>query len=160
MADSSAGGSAPRAVAPEPDRRTVLAGALLGAGVAASVVDLAVFHLILHWHRFYDLSTPGAALVSDGIFHTVGWVVTVGSLLLLADVRRRATVRWDRWTGGLLVGLGAFQLVDGVVLHKVLRLHQVRYGVDLLPYDAAWTGSAVLALAAGLWVLRRNRPAA
>ena len=33
-------------------RRTVLAGALLGAGTAASVVDLAVFHLLRHWHHF------------------------------------------------------------------------------------------------------------
>lgn len=141
------------------DRRTVLAGALLGAGVAASVVDLAVFHLVLHWHHFYDLSGPGAALVSDGVFHTVGWLLTVGGLVLLADVRRRAAVSWARWAGGLLAGLGGFQLLDGVLLHKVLGLHQIRYGVDLLVYDALWIGTAALALLAGLVLLRRARPA-
>ncbi|MFI7581841.1 DUF2243 domain-containing protein [Kocuria kalidii] len=141
------------------DRRTLLAGALLGAGVAASVVDLAVFHLLLHWHHFYDLSTTGVALFSDGLFHAFGWFVTVGSLFLLADVRRRGPVSWGRWSGALLVGLGAFQLFDGVVLHKVLRIHQVRYDVDLLVYDAAWIGTAVLALAVGLVLLRRARPA-
>ncbi|MFI7582403.1 DUF2243 domain-containing protein [Kocuria sp. M1N1S27] len=140
------------------DRRTLLAGALLGAGVAASVVDLAVFHLLLHWHHFYDLSTTGVALFSDGLFHAFGWFVTVGSLFLLADVRRRGPVSWGRWSGALLVGLGAFQLFDGVVLHKVLRIHQVRYDVDLLVYDAAWIGTAVLALAVGLVLLRRARP--
>ena len=140
------------------DRRTVIAGALLGAGIAASVVDLAVFHLFLHWHHFYDLSTTGVALASDGLFHAFGWFVTVGSLFLLADIRRRGAMSWGRWTGGLLAGLGAFQLVDGVVLHKVLRIHQIRYDVDLLVYDATWIGTAVLALAAGLVLLRRTRP--
>lgn len=141
------------------DRRTVLAGALLGAGVAASVVDLAVFHLILHWHHFYDLSGPDAALVSDGVFHTVGWLLTVAGLLLLVDARRRAAVSWARWAGGLLVGLGGFQLLDGVLLHKVLRIHQIRYGVDLLAYDVVWIGTAALALVAGLVLLRRTRRA-
>lgn len=151
--------------APEPadpagqDRRSVLAGALLGAGVAASVVDLAVFHLILHWHHFYDLSTTGVALLSDGLFHAFGWFVTVGSLFLLADVRRRGPAPWGRWAGGLLTGLGGFQLLDGVLLHKVLRIHQVRYDVDLLLYDVTWIGTAVLALAVGLGVLHRTRPA-
>ena len=84
------------------DRRTVIAGALLGAGIAASVVDLAVFHLLLHWHHFYDLSTTGVALASDGLFHAFGWFVTVGSLFLLADIRRRGAMSWGRWTGGLL----------------------------------------------------------
>lgn len=140
------------------DRRTLLAGALLGAGIAASVVDLAVFHLLLHWHHFYDLSTTGVALFSDGLFHAFGWFVTVGSLFLLADIRRRGPVSWGRWSGALLAGLGAFQLFDGVVLHKVLRIHQVRYDVDLLVYDAAWIGTAVLALAVGLVLLRRTRP--
>lgn len=141
------------------DRRTLLSGALLGAGIAASVVDLAVFHLLLHWHHFYDLSTTGVALASDGLFHAFGWFVTVGSLFLLADIRRRTTLSWGRWGGGLLVGLGGFQLFDGVVLHKVLRIHQIRYDVDLLVYDATWIGTAVLALAAGLVLLRRSRPA-
>ena len=162
MADAPAArsGRAPEPAGPAgQDRRTVLAGALLGAGIAASVVDLAVFHLILHWHHFYDLSTTGVALFSDGLFHAFGWFVTVGSLFLLADVRRRGTAPWGRWTGGLLTGLGGFQLLDGVLLHKVLRIHQVRYDVDLLLYDATWIGTAVLALAAGLGVLHRARPA-
>ena len=141
------------------DHRTVLAGLLLGAGIAASVVDLAVFHLLLQWHHFYDLSTTEVALVSDGFFHAFGWFVTVGGLFLLADVRRRGPASWGRWTGGLLAGLGLFQLLDGVLLHKVLRIHQVRYDVELLPYDLVWLGSAAVVLAAGLVVLRRTRPA-
>ena len=53
------------------------------------------------------------------------------------------------WSGFLL-GLGAFQLWDGVINHKVLGLHQIRYGVDLLAYDIAWYVAAALLLIAGL----------
>lgn len=42
----------------------------------------------------------------------------------------------------------------------MLRIHQVRYGVDLLPYDVAWIGSAVLLLLIGMLILWRTRPAA
>jgi len=136
-------------------RRTLVSGLLFGAGSAALVVDLLVFHLLLRWHHFYDRSTLDAALVADGLLHAVGWCVTVVGLFLLADVRRRVEVDRTRWTGALLTGLGAFQLFDGTVNHKLLRLHQVRYDVDLLWYDVAWLGSAVLLLVVGLLVLRR-----
>jgi uncharacterized membrane protein len=138
--------------------RTVLSGFLFGCGIAASVIDLFVFHLGLQWHHFYDLSTTQVALTADAFFHAFGWFITVGGLFLLADVRRRAGVRWARWTGAVLAGVGAFQLLDGVVNHKLLGIHQIRYGVDLLLYDVTWIGSAVLVLLAGLVVLRRTRP--
>jgi len=143
---------------PDLDRRTVVSGFLFGCGIAASMIDLFVFHLGLQWHHFYDLSTPQVALAADAVFHAVGWFITVWGLFLLADVRRRGEVAWRRWTGALLAGVGAFQLFDGVVDHKVLGIHQIRYGVDLLVYDVVWIGSAVLVLVAGLVVLRRTRP--
>lgn len=139
------------------DRRLVASGLLFGAGIAASVVDLLVFHLLLQWHHFYDLSTHEAALVSDGIFHALAWGMTVAGLFLLADARRRAGLPWGRWWGAVLTGLGGFQLLDAGLLHKVLGLHQVRYGVDLLPYDLAWFGSAAVALVVGLIILWRTR---
>lgn len=140
----------------DPWRRTTAAGVLLGAGVAASVVDLLVLHLLLQWHHFYDRSTTAVAVASDGVLHALGWTATVWGLVLLLDVRRRGPVPRGRWWGGVLVGLGGFQLVDGVADHKLLRLHQVRYDVeDLVVYDVVWIGSAVLVLAAGLVVLRR-----
>ncbi|WP_299518310.1 DUF2243 domain-containing protein [uncultured Serinicoccus sp.] len=140
-------------------RRTDLSGFLFGCGVAASVIDLFVFHLALQWHHFYDLSTTRVALTADGFFHAFGWFITVWGLFLLADVRRRTQVVWTRWAGAVVAGVGFFQLVDGVVSHKLLGIHQIRYGVDLLPYDMTWIGSAVLLLVVGLLVRRRAAPA-
>src|SRR3712207_2072248 len=105
--------------------RTLLSGLLLGVGVAA-FVDETVFHQLLHWHHFYDRSTPAAGLVSDGVFHAFGWFATVAGLVLLAELRRRDAVRAPVWWGALLVGLGGFQLYDGTVQHKLMRLHQIR----------------------------------
>ena len=142
------------------DRRLLLSGFLFGCGIAASIIDLFIFHLALQWHHFYDLSTTHVALTADAFFHAFGWLITVWGLFLLADVRRRTNVEWSRWTGAVITGVGFFQLFDGVVNHKVLGLHQVRYEVDLLPYDLAWIGSAVLILVIGILILRRTRPRA
>jgi uncharacterized membrane protein len=146
-------------VAAHVGRRTVASGFLFGCGIAASMIDLFVFHLGLQWHHFYDLSTPEVALAADGVFHAVGWFITVWGLFLLADVRRRGDVAWRRWTGAVVTGVGAFQLFDGVINHKVLGIHQIRYHVDLLPYDAAWIGTAALLLLVGIIILWRTRPA-
>ncbi|MEV0901647.1 DUF2243 domain-containing protein [Actinoplanes sp. NPDC049802] len=139
--------------------RNVLSGALLGLGVAA-FVDEVVFHQLLHWHHFYDRSTPAAGLVSDGLFHAFSWFATVASLFLFADLRRRAAVDPARWWGGLLTGAGGFQLYDGTIQHKILQLHQIRYGVNVTPYDWAWNIAAVLLIAAGVVLLVRARRAA
>jgi uncharacterized membrane protein len=60
----------------------------------------------------------------------------------------------------VLLGMGGFQTWDGVVDHKVLRVHQVRYGVDLTGYDVVWTGAGVLVLLAGAALVLRGRSSA
>jgi uncharacterized membrane protein len=132
--------------------RSVLAGVLIGVGVAA-FLDETVFHQLLHWHHFYDGSTLEAGLVSDGVFHAGGWIAIVVGLFLFADLqRRRVTVPKRVWAGGLL-GWGVFQVYDGLFQHKVLGLHQIRYAVDLLPYDLAWNLSGALGAVIGAVLL-------
>lgn len=138
--------------------RTLLSGFLFGCGIAGAMIDLFVFHLGLQWHHFYDLSTTEVALVADGFFHAFAWFITVAGLFLLADVRRRSAVSWRLWVGAVIAGVGFFQLFDGVVNHKILGIHQIRYGVDLLLYDLTWLGSATVLLIVGLIVIWRARP--
>ena len=152
--------SAP-APTPAPDstvgRRLVLSGFLFGCGIAGSVIDLFVFHLVLQWHHFYDLSTPTVSLLADGIFHAFTWLITVWGLFMFADVRHQIAVPWARWTGAVLAGVGFFQLFDGIVFHKALGIHQIRYGVDLLLYDLVWIASAIILVVIGIVMLRRTR---
>ncbi|MBB3676396.1 DUF2243 domain-containing protein [Modestobacter versicolor] len=142
--------------APAGRRRVLLSGLLLGLG-AAGAIDEIVFHQLLHWHHFYDRASGAAGLVSDGLLHAGTWSATVAGLALLADVRRRRGFAPATWWGAVLLGAGAFQVWDGVVHHKVLRLHQVRYGVDLTGYDLLWTGAGVAVLLAGVLLLLRGR---
>jgi uncharacterized membrane protein len=136
--------------------RSLLAGVLIGLGVAA-FIDETVFHQLLHWHHFYDKSTPTVGLVSDGYLHAGGWAAVVGGLFLFADLQRRAaTVPRRVWAGGFL-GWGGFQVYDGLVQHKVLGLHQIRYHVHLLPYDLVWNIAGGIGLAVGLFLLRRSQ---
>lgn len=137
-------------------RRSLLVAAMIGAGLMAAV-DEVVFHQLLVWHHFYDRSTPEVALMADGFLHAAELVLIVGGFVLLSDLRhRRALAVRSAWAG-LFLGLGGFQLFDGIVDHKVLRTHQVRYDVDLLPYDLAWNLVGVLLLVVGLVLARRSR---
>lgn len=141
------------------NRRTVMSGLFFGVGIAAAIIDLFIFHLLLQWHHFYDLSTTTTALVADGLFHGATWLITVWGLFMFADVRQQIAVPWTRWAGAVLTGTGFFQLVDGIVFHKLLGIHQIRYGVDLLVYDLVWILSAIILLTIGLVMLRRTRSA-
>jgi len=136
--------------------RNIVSGLLFGVGIAA-FVDETVFHQLLHWHHFYDKSTPAAGLVSDGLFHAFGWFAVVAGLFLFADLRRRHGLWVRRWLGGLFIGLGAFQLYDGTVQHKLMRLHQIRYDVDLLAYDLTWNLAAVAFLVVGVVLLGQTQ---
>jgi uncharacterized membrane protein len=132
--------------------RSIIAGILVGVGVAA-FIDETVFHQLLHWHHFYDKSTPDVGLVSDGIFHAGGWLAMVVGLFLFADLQRRNSTVPKRLWAGAFIGWGSFQLYDGLIQHKVLRLHQIRYDVDLTPYDLIWNVSGAIGLVIGVLLL-------
>ncbi|MFG1762387.1 DUF2243 domain-containing protein [Micromonospora parva] len=141
-------------------RASTLVGVLIGIAIMAAVDEI-VFHQLLAWHHFYDRSTPSVALLSDGLLHAAEVIALVGGFFWFADLRRRGAL-WNRlaW-GGFLLGAGGFQLFDGIVDHKVLRLHQIRYGVHLLPYDVVWNVAGAVLLLTGvavLWWARSRRP--
>jgi uncharacterized membrane protein len=142
--------TSPPAEAPAPLRRdrTLWAALMIGAGIMAAVDEI-VFHQILAWHHFYDRGTPEAALVSDGLLHAAQLFVLIAGFFLLADTLRSRSFTRGALLAGLFLGLGGFQLFDGIVDHKVLRVHQIRYGVDLLPYDLAWNAGALVLLIVG-----------
>ena len=138
--------------------RSLRVALLIGVGVMAALDEI-IFHQLLAWHHFYDQSTPAVSLLSDGLLHSGELIALVAGFFLLADLQRsRALVRRWAWAGFFL-GAGGFQLFDGIIDHKVLQLHQVRYGVYLLPYDIVWNLAGVLLLLIGLGIWWRARSA-
>jgi uncharacterized membrane protein len=140
-----------------PDRhRSMGVAALIGVGLMAAIDEI-VFHQLLGWHHFYDRSTPDVGLLTDGLLHAAELLIFVAGFFLYADLRRRGALVPRAAVGGLLIGMGGFQLFDGIVDHKLLRVHQIRYDVELLPYDLAWNIGAVLLVLIGAVLARRSR---
>jgi uncharacterized membrane protein len=160
MASHHTQGPGPGTLLPE-RRRSLLVGVMIGVAVMAAVDEI-VFHQLLGWHHFYDRSTSDIALLSDGVLHAAELVLLVAGFTLFADLRRRGVAATGSVWAGVLIGAGAFQLWDGLIDHKVLRVHQIRYDVDLLPYDIAWNaaGAVLVVLGAALaWRHRAEPPA-
>ncbi|WP_128253128.1 DUF2243 domain-containing protein [Falsirhodobacter deserti] len=137
-------------------RRSLLAAFLLGAGIMAGVDEI-LFHQILRWHHFFDRSTPAIAIISDGLLHSAELILMVLGFLMFNDLRRRTMLSAAHAKAGFMLGLGAFQLFDGIVNHKILQLHQVRYVDPVWAYDLAWNAVGAALLICGLALLRRAR---
>lgn len=138
-------------------RRTLGSAMLIGAALMAGVDEI-VFHQILQWHHFYDRGTPMFAIITDGFLHAGELIALVAGFFLLFDLHQRRLYSAAFARAGVVLGAGGFQLFDGIVDHKVLKLHQVRYGVDeLWLYDLAWNGCGVVILMVGCSLLRKAR---
>ena len=137
-------------------RQNIWSGVLFGIGFIA-FVDEAIFHQLLRWHHFYDLSTTDIGLISDGFFHAFSWFATIAGLFLFADLRRKRNFLRRRWIGGILLGIGGFQLYDGIIQHKLLRIHQIRYVDHVIVYDIIWNAIAILLIIIGLIYSIRKR---
>lgn len=133
--------------------------ALIGIAIMAGVDEI-IFHQVLGWHHFYDRSTPAVGLLSDGLLHSAELIALVAGFFILLDLRRRNALVFAWAWAGFFIGMGGFQLFDGIVNHKVLSLHQIRYGVNLLPYDVAWNLAGLALLVVGVVLLGRARSAA
>jgi uncharacterized membrane protein len=136
--------------------RNIWSGVLFGIGLVA-FLDETVFHQLLHWHHFYDKTTTSMGLVSDGLFHAFSWFSTIGGLFLVADLKRQNAFVFKRWWGGSMVGGGAFQLYDGTIQHKIMRIHQIRYVDNVIIYDWIWNILAVIMIIVGALFIRRSR---
>ena len=139
---------------------------LLGIGLGG-FVDGIVLHQILQWHHMVSTPTPPDTLenlqlntIGDGIFHAATWVVTFAGVLMLlgADRERRDPGSGRRFLGGLLIGWGLFNLVEGVIDHHILNLHHVRPGPDELLYDLGFLAWGAAMLIVGILIARRPRP--
>ena len=143
----------------------VSAGVLLGTGMGG-FVDGIVLHQILQWHNMLSTVRPPTDLVAmkvnmvwDGLFHAFTWLTTAAGLALLWRAGGRADVPWSGRTmvGSLLIGWGAFNLIEGLIDHQILGIHHVHPGQGELAWDLAFLASGGLMLAAGGWLVHASR---
>jgi uncharacterized membrane protein len=143
-------------------------GILLGIGLGG-FIDGIVLHQILQWHHMLTSAGYPADSVRnmaintlfDGLFHAVTWIATGVGLLLVHRAARRG-VPWSgsRVLGGMAIGWGAFNLVEGIVDHHVLGLHHVREAAsNRLAWDLGFLALGAVLVLLGL-ALARRRPRA
>jgi uncharacterized membrane protein len=107
---------------------------LLGIGLGG-FLDGTVLHQIAHWHQMLSAQVAPETIEAmrrnmsaDGWFHFAAWGVTfAGVLVLWSGIRGPGRLPSTRTLlGYMLVGWGAFNLVEGVIAHHILELHHVR----------------------------------
>jgi uncharacterized membrane protein len=140
-------------------------GILLGIGLGG-FIDGIVLHQILQWHHM--LTSAGYPPDSvrnltintlfDGLFHAVTWVATaVGLFLLHRAVRRGFAWSGYRLLGGMAIGWGAFNLVEGVVDHHLLGLHHVKENApNPLLWDLGFLALGAVLVLVGVALSRRG----
>jgi uncharacterized membrane protein len=149
--------------------RSIRPGVVLGIGLGGFIDGIAL-HQIAHWHNMASAVLPPVTMDAmrenmrwDGVFHAVTWLVTLaGVYLLLADARSGARLpRVSQFTGQLLLGWGAFNLVEGLIDHHLLGLHHVRDLPQHVPlYDWIFLAVAGVGFIALGWWLSQPRHAA
>jgi len=118
----------------EPREFPLAAGILFGLGLGG-LFDGIVLHQLLQWHHMVtSAGFPATSLENlelntffDGIFHAATYTFVVLGLVVLwrRAHRRHLWWSWKLLAGSMLLGFGAFNLVEGTVNHHLLGLHHV-----------------------------------
>ncbi|MDF2810825.1 MAG: hypothetical protein K0S56_1856 [Microvirga sp.] len=153
-------------------RRVMTSGILLGLGLGG-FFDGIVLHQILQWHHMVTSAGYPADTVEnleintllDGIFHAATYAfVVVGVVLLFRSRRSHLRGNWStrRFIGALLIGFGAFNLVEGIVNHQLLGLHHVNETVpreQWVYWDIGFLAWGAAMLVGGLLLSQRPKTA-
>jgi uncharacterized membrane protein len=145
----------------------ISAGILFGLGLGG-LFDGIILHQVLQWHHMltsagYPPTTVENLQINtvvDGLFHATTYIFIALGLWLLWRASRRVHERWS-WKllpATMLIGFGAFNLVEGIVDHHLLGIHHVNETVppeEWIYWDVGFLvwGAAMLI---GGWLLLRK----
>lgn len=139
---------------------------LLGIGLGG-FIDGIVLHQVLQWHHMLTdegccpATTVGGLednTLADGFFHVGAWIAVMAGTIVSLRAWQRGELAppWRSHLGGLLLGWGAFNLVEGLVDHQILGIHHVRDDLGApLGWDLGFLAFGALLVLAGL-ALRRS----
>lgn len=146
-------------------RPLTAAATFLGVGMGG-FVDGIVFHQILQLHNMLSakvvrttLANVEINMVWDGIFHAFCWMTVMLGLAMLWRAGQKSEVPWSGRTlsGGMILGWGIFNLVEGIIDHHVLQLHHVIERMGLSIADYAFLLSGVIFILIGGALIRIAR---
>lgn len=141
----------------------IWAGYALGFGLGG-FFDGILLHQILQWHHLPSGIEEArqdirVLILTDGLFHALMYLVAAAGLWLLWRSRRSFAVNGaDKLLfANVLIGFGAWHILDSVLSHWILRIHRIRMDVEnQLFWDLLWfVVFGLVPLAVGAY-LRRN----
>lgn len=139
-------------------RRFIYIGSfILGFGFLGAL-DGIIFHQLLQWHSVIMETTRPMQIVSDGLFHlAVSIALVIGGFILWLGGNPTDHNRGLRIViGGFIFGGGAFNLIEGIINHHLLKIHRVKPGdPNALAYDLAFLASGLLLIIIG-WLIQRS----
>ena len=143
------------------------AGLLLGLGLGG-FFDGIVLHQILQWHHMVtSAGYPANSLENlelnvalDGLFHAGTYLFTAAGLVILWHRARKPHFWWSPKLlfAAMLMGFGAFNLIEGIVDHHLMGLHHVNETVSRgqwIYWDVGFLIWGATVLTAG-WILYRR----
>jgi uncharacterized membrane protein len=143
--------------------RATMAGLLIGVGMGG-FVDGIVLHQIAQWHQMlsnivppHTMDTMRVNMTWDGLFHALTWVVTLVGILRLRSAAYAGVAIPSRqaFAGQLILGWGVFNLLEGVIDHQILGIHNVREVPNATVYNLTFLAiGGVLFILLG-WLLMR-----
>lgn len=128
---------------------------VLGIGLGG-FADGIILHQVLQWHEMLSNKIPATDYVGksvnmfwDGVFHFFCLLVVFVGVVLFWKLLKRNDINRSGWllSGGLLAGWGLFNIVEGVIDHHLLKLHNVfEYAEQPGIYNYFFLGASVLML--------------
>lgn len=137
---------------------------VLGIGIGG-FIDGIVLHQILQWHEMLTnklapvtVEAKSVNMFWDGIFHAFTLIVVfIGVILLWNLLHRRDIDRSGRLlAGGMLWGWGLFNIVEGIINHHVLELHNVKETAEPDFWNYGFLAISILMLITGSLLLKRR----
>ena len=144
------------------------AGILFGLGLGG-FFDGIVLHQVLKWHHMLSSWYPVNSIENlelntrwDGIFHSATYLFVVAGLFVLWRTARRRHLYWSTklLVGTMLIGFGAFNLVEGLIDHQLLGIHHVNELVDAgyrLHWDVGFLLWGAVMVVIGWMLLKQGR---
>ncbi|MBY5618882.1 DUF2243 domain-containing protein [Rhizobium leguminosarum] len=143
------------------------AGLLFGLGLGG-FFDGIVLHQLLQWHHMVSSRYPINTIENlelntfwDGVFHSATYLFLLAALFVLWRSARLSHFKWStrELVATMLIGFGAFNLVEGVVDHHVLGLHHVNEMAargQWIFWDLGFLAWGAAMVTAGYVMLRRH----
>ena len=142
------------------------AATVLGIGIGG-FIDGILFHQILQWHEMISNKIPPVTYITksvnmfwDGIFHAFTLLVTITGIILLWKLLKRKNIdhSGNLLIGGLLLGFGLFNLLEGIADHELLKLHNVReVTADKEVWNFSFLAISVILIILGLMISRQKK---